>query len=421
MQKPASPLQLLSGLLKADPATALRVASEAAARRNDNASRNAYLTLVQPQVSSHTAAPLFGIPISLKDCFDVAGLPTSCGARFYLEHDTPATSDSWMMQQIRRSGATLMGKTHLHQLAYGITGESRDFGDCLQPEDPTRLTGGSSSGAAASVQQGSALVAIGTDTGGSIRVPAALCGLAGYRSTVGVGSWLGAGHLAPTFDTLGLLFRDLRDGPALAAALLGIRPPERWSRTPHIAFVDGALLQDADSVVRTGHAAAREQLLRAGATLQPIAPTFWHDALEIFAAIQAHEAAALQRQHLASRADFTVFEPAIADRLAWGESLRADTVAALRLRHAAFRSQMDALLTGYDFLALPCAPLHQLPAGADHSQTRQRILRYTTPISLAGMPAVTVPQSNGAGLQLVAPRGRDSELLAFAAQLEALP
>ena len=111
----------------------------------------------------------------------------------------------------------ITGKTHLHPLAYGITGENPEFGDCLQPGDDGALTGGSSSGACASVMEGSAVAAIGTDTGGSIRVPAALCGLAGYRASLGRGDWRGAAHLAPSFDTMGWLFRDLEEAPLLGS------------------------------------------------------------------------------------------------------------------------------------------------------------------------------------------------------------
>ena len=135
---------------------------------------------------------LFGVPVAVKDCFDVAGYPTTCGSRFYAEKNGIARTDSTVAARLRQAGAVIMGKTHLHQLAYGITGENSEYGDCLQPKHPQLLTGGSSSGSAASVQEGSAVAAIGTDTGGSIRVPAALCGLAGYRSSLGLG---GAGSV----------------------------------------------------------------------------------------------------------------------------------------------------------------------------------------------------------------------------------
>ncbi len=128
-----------------------------------------------------------------------------------------AQQDSWLVARLRAAGAVIIGKTHLHPLAYGITGENPEFGDCRQPGNPDALTGGSSSGAAASVLEGSAVAAIGTDTGGSIRAPAALCGLVGYRTTHGRGDWRGAGHLAQSFDTMGWLFRDLEDAPMLAS------------------------------------------------------------------------------------------------------------------------------------------------------------------------------------------------------------
>ena len=174
--------------------------------------------LVRAAAHSATAAhALWGLPISVKDCFDLAGSPTTCGVHFYRDLNGTATRDSWLVEQLRAAGAVIIGKTHLHPLAYGITGENPEFGDCVQPRDSGALTGGSSSGAVASVQEGSAVAAIGTDTGGSVRAPAALGGLAGYRATIGRGDWRGGAHLAVTFDTMGWLFRDLEDAPLLAA------------------------------------------------------------------------------------------------------------------------------------------------------------------------------------------------------------
>src|SRR5262249_35709773 len=155
-----------------------------------------------------------------------------------------AAADSAVATRLREQGAVITGKTHLHPLAYGITGENRDFRDCVQPRDAALLTGGSSSGAAASVQEGSAVAAIGTDTGGSIRVPAALCGLAGYRASIGLAwdrkLWSGGVHLSQTFDTLGWLFRDLRDGPLLAQGLFGLSIVENVSSRVRIGAVAGS-------------------------------------------------------------------------------------------------------------------------------------------------------------------------------------
>jgi aspartyl-tRNA(Asn)/glutamyl-tRNA(Gln) amidotransferase subunit A len=141
-------------------------------------------------------------------------------------------------------------------------------------------------------------------------------------------------------------------------------------------------------------------------------PEFWSGSREIFGGIQASEAAALHRGY------FDQFEPAITARLTWGASIPEGEVEGLRKRHVRFRAEMDRLLAEHDFLILPCAPMTALPAHADHSETRLKILRYTSPISLAGMPAVTL-SAPGGGVQLVAARGNDAALLAYAATLGA--
>jgi Asp-tRNA(Asn)/Glu-tRNA(Gln) amidotransferase A subunit family amidase len=404
-----------------------QIAADVLARSNSNAGRNVYLAqnaddlAAQIEVLEAADRPaLFGVPISLKDCFDLRGFTTSCGSRFYAEHNSPATEDSWLAGRLRHAGALITGKTHMHQLAYGITGQNADFGDCLQPRDAALLTGGSSSGAVASVQEGSALAAIGTDTGGSIRVPAALCGLAGYRSTIGVGDWRGGVHLAPSFDTLGLVFRDLRDGPALASGIFDL-PAAGAIVKPRIAVVPNSFLWDCDAGVLAAYASQQQSLREGGASTHEIDVEFWAEAMDIFAPIQAHEAAAIQRGKLAlfGQEDFSVFEPGIAERLNWGETITPTALDVLRERHAGFRAAMDRILVEHDLLLLPCAPMCQLRAADDHSETRRNILRYTTPISLSGMPTVTLPQPGGAGMQLVAARGEDAALLRFAASLPA--
>jgi Asp-tRNA(Asn)/Glu-tRNA(Gln) amidotransferase A subunit family amidase len=409
------------------PLTSLRTslsAREALQRANSNAGRNVYLALDPEQVLAEEAALptrfpdaqkrplLYGVPVAIKDCFDVEGYPTTCGSHFYAEKNGVARADSAVAARVRNAGAVIMGKTHLHQLAYGITGENSEYGDCLQPRDAKLLTGGSSSGSVASVQEGSAVAAIGTDTGGSIRVPAALCGVAGYRSSLGLGGarvWEGGFHLAASFDTLGWLFRDLRDGPILAAALLGVdvvTAPEKVT----IAAVDELFLHDCEPAVLEMYYGWQEALRRHGATIRVFKPQFWSDSREIFGGIQASEAAAIHRGY------FDHFEPAIVERLRLGAALPAAEVENLRKRHVIFRAEMDRLLAEHDFLILPCAPMTDLPAGADHSGTRLKILRYTTPISLAGTPAVTLSRPGG-GVQLVAARGGDARLLAYAAGL----
>jgi Asp-tRNA(Asn)/Glu-tRNA(Gln) amidotransferase A subunit family amidase len=404
--------------------------STALARANSNAGKNVYLALDAehaldaarslPPRFPDAKPPLYGLPASLKDCFDLAGFATSCGLRAYAAKGI-AQGDSSVAARLRSQGAVIVGKTHLHPLAYGITGENPEYGDCAQPLDPTRLTGGSSSGAAASVQEGSAVAAIGTDTGGSIRVPSALCGLAGYRASIDLaneqGLWLGCVPLAQSFDTLGWIFRDLEDGPLLGEALFGLPLEKAPTKRTRIARVQDEFLRDCDPAVIEVFEKWQERLREVGAEIETFDSSYWESAMEIFAPIQAHEAAAIHIPRLDG--DFSRVGSAIAERLSWGASLDSMEIKRQRRLHAEFREETDALLSDYDYVILPCAPVDRLTVGADHSQARRRILRYTVPMSLAGAPAVTLPDSRGAGVQLCAGRGQDARLLAFAAQFGA--
>ena len=265
----------------------------ALSRANTNPSHNSYLwrdeafTLAEVQRVSNIEhasdgksddgkPSLWGIPVSVKDCFDLAGSPTSCGTKFYLDRNGIAERDSWLVETLRTAGAIITGKTHLHPLAYGITGENPEFGDCLQPGDPSALTGGSTSGAAASAMEGSAMAAIGTDTGGSVRVPATLCGLAGYRASLGRGDWRGGAHLAESFDTFGWLFNDLEDGPLLGSIFgptdtIGIKLPSRF------AVVEDDFLADCDAEVVSSLRQCQLELEALGLTATTVQVDWWSD------------------------------------------------------------------------------------------------------------------------------------------------
>jgi aspartyl-tRNA(Asn)/glutamyl-tRNA(Gln) amidotransferase subunit A len=402
---------------------------QALAQDNSNASHNTYLWRdeVWTQQEAIRAAAMLndaadatptlcGIPISVKDCFDLAGSPTSCGTKFYRDLNGIAEHDSWLVERLRAAGAIITGKTHLHPLAYGITGENPDFGDCLQPVNPSALTGGSSSGAAASVMEGSAMAAIGTDTGGSIRVPAALCGLAGYRASLEVANWSGAAHLAQSFDTMGWLFRDLQDGPLLAS-IFGVKVWGNMRLPTGFGVVHDAFLHDCEPAVIESFRHCQRELEDLGLESRTIDVDWWSDSRDIFAPIQASEAARIHASHYAH------FEPSIRERLEWGARLSEATLVDLKRRLGEFQHRMEVLLTEYQLLLLPAAPVTQLSAGDDHSQTRTRLLRYTTPVSLAGMPAITIPfladGKPSGGMQLIAAHEDDARLLAVAAQLGA--
>lgn len=426
-----SPLQSLRNELASSSTAPSTIAARFAANANSSASRNTYLgsysdeariraqQLPQLFPDEPSRPALYGIPISIKDCFDIAGTITSCGSRFYAQHNPVAAKNSWVAQRLLDCGAILTGKTHLHQLAYGVTGENPEYGDCLQPRDATLLTGGSSSGAAASVQEGSALAAIGTDTGGSIRIPSALCGLAGYRTSHGIAHgeerWTGGYHLAQTFDTIGLIFRDLRDAPTLASVIFDITPAPTQAGV-RIGYVANHFLHDCEPSVLAALEAWKQHLAQHGAELAPADSTFWTDAPAIYSPIVASEAAAIHHGH------FQHFDPVIAERLTYGASIPATEMQNLRARLQKFRHQMSALFETFDFLIAPCAPVSKLRANHDHTESRKAILRYTTPASLAGLPAVTLPGEYinapiGTGVQLLAAPMQDAALLAFASTL----
>jgi Asp-tRNA(Asn)/Glu-tRNA(Gln) amidotransferase A subunit family amidase len=426
----------LHAALQSGEITPVAAVEQHLARANSNSGRNVYIAMdreravrdadeVTRRFAGRAKPTLYGVPVSLKDCFDLAGFVTTAGTRFYAERNAPAREDSAVAARLREVGAVIVGKTHLHPLAYGITGENPDYGDETQPRDATLLTGGSSSGGAASVQEGSAAAAIGTDTGGSIRVPSALCGLAGYRASIELaherGLWRGGVHLAQAFDTLGWLFGDLSDGPLLASALFELQFPPAGaggaggaSRKIRIGVVGPEFVGNAEPVVMQGLADWTERFRDAGAEVVTFDSSRWPEAWDIYAPLQATEAAAIHAA--ATGGDYTCFETRIAERLAWGASMPAPELEQFRSRHAAFRAGTDALLREFDFVMLPCAPVARLVAGADHTSARKAILTYTTPMSLAGAPVVTLPAAGGAGVQLAAARGADARLLAFAAR-----
>ena len=425
-----SPLAALQAALAQGTLTPAAIAEDSIAHANRNASHNTYLHHNPAQLRADAASltpgtPLYGVPISLKDLFDLAGTRTSSGSRFYADLNPPASTDSAIAQSLRQSGALITGKTHLHPLAYGLTGENPEYGDCLQPRDPSLLTGGSSSGAVASIQEGSALAAIGTDTGGSVRIPAALAGLAGFRASRNLPAlwpelWQGGMPLAQSFDTIGLFTRDPRDLAPIASTLFHLPAPGALPRTPRIGCVPLTFCLDASPDVLAAYAATQRLLTQSGATCVDFDPIGWNASTDIYAAIQAHEAFLIHRPHLDQL--LPTLEPRIADRLRWGASLTDPDIDSLRSRHAHFRAAIAQLLAQFDFLLVPVSPVTRLCAGDDFTHARPAILRYTTPFSLAGLPTVTLPGEIldapfGTGIQLAAPQLEDSTLLAYTASL----
>ena len=348
------------------------------------------------------SAPLRGLPYLLKDLFDVHGAPTRAGSSFLAEV-RPVQTDATIVQRLRSLGATLAGKTHLVEFAAGLTGENRTYGDCPHPHLPDRLAGGSSSGSAALVGAGVVPFAIGTDTGGSVRVPAAFCGLYGYRHVPGDPLIRDAFPLSPTCDTAGWFTAHREDMRELLRALLG-------DPTPSPRIPRGACLKVADllpgiwSIAESYENAARTLAAPADAGMREFLREAWSDSLDAYVTIVMHEAHATHAPWLQSHRER--YDPVIWQRLHEAGSFASARVTAARATAARVRQSFETLFATLDFLVLPCAPMPALRKEECTPEARRAILTCTTPASLAGLPCLTLPVSlpdgSTAGLQVIA-------------------
>lgn len=334
--------------------------------------------------------PLGGTPFFAKDVFDVRGAPTFAGSTF-LPDERPVHDDSALIRAARATGLVCAGKTHLHEFAYGITGENPHYGDCEHPAFPGRTTGGSSSGSAAAVAAGVVPLAFGTDTGGSIRVPAAFCGLYGFRLAPG-DPWIrDAFPLARSFDTAGWFTRTPADMRATLAALVGLRASHR---PLHGCYVE---LPGLDPDVAAAYTAAAERF--AGRADEPTHDDLLHgfqrnlEAYNTTVALEAwqvHQAwAERHRRH---------YDPVVWARLNRVHTLRTEQIEAAALTRAAVRLLWTKFFLTYDFLILPATPCPALTKAECTADNRARILTLTAPASLGGLPVLTIPVPLPSGL-----------------------
>lgn len=360
------------------------------------------LSLVAALASASASAPLRGLPYVLKDLFDVQGVPTRAGSPFLAEV-RPPRPDSAIVQRLRMLGAALAGKTHLVEFAAGLTGENRTYGDCPHPHFPDRLAGGSSSGSAALVAAGVVPFAIGTDTGGSVRVPAAFCGLYGYRGVPGDVLIRDAFPLSPTCDTAGWFTAHRGDMRQLLAAILG--EPTPAPRDPRGVFLPlSDLLPSHWPAADRCEQAARRIAAPADAETRTVFRETWREATDAYATVVMHEAHATHAAWLQPRRES--YDPAIWQRLHDAGSFPAERVTAARATFARVRRTFDSFFATHDFLVLPCAPMPALAKAECTPEARRAILACTTPASLGGLPCLTlpVPLDDGltAGLQVLA-------------------
>jgi aspartyl-tRNA(Asn)/glutamyl-tRNA(Gln) amidotransferase subunit A len=371
--------------------------------------------------------PLHGIPVAVKDLIDVAGTRTSSGSAL---PSIEATSDAPVVRRLRDAGAIIIGKTNLHEFAYGTTSEESAFGPVRNPLDESRSAGGSSGGSAAALAAGMCFGAIGTDTGGSIRIPSATCGTVGLKPTYGELPTEGIVPLSTSLDHAGPMARSVADVSVLFQVMKGLQPtgvlfvPRRL-----VLGVPGPYFCDRlDDDVAAALAGVRASLEAAGHDTVDveIEHASWtpHVYLHIVLpeAISYH--APLLERHASS------YSPGVRLRLEMGRYVLAeDYLRALELR-SALRLRVDRALEGCDALLLPSVPIGAPPLGASTvdvcgrpEPVRGAMLRLTQLFNLTGHPAIALPAGAGRdgmprGLQLVGQRNATERLIAVAAAVE---
>jgi aspartyl-tRNA(Asn)/glutamyl-tRNA(Gln) amidotransferase subunit A len=386
------------------------------------------------RAAGYVASPLAGLPVSVKDLFDVAGSTTRAGSRV-LATAPPASADARIVRRLRAAGAVIVGKTGMTEFAYSGLGINPHDGTPRNPYDRAtgRIPGGSSSGAAVSVTDGMAVVAIGTDTGGSVRIPAALCGCTGFKPTAHRVPLAGAFPLSFTLDSIGPLAANVADC-ALTDRILAGESAEAAAPMPpprlRLLAPTSHVLDDADAHVLASFERALAALRAAGATVDE-APFPAFDVLEPVTrggGFSAAEAYWRHRELLAAAE--AAYDPQIAKRIRRGASLTAADYISLQHARRAYIDAFNLQRAGYDALVWPTVAIAAPPIAAlladdeVYARINLLVLRNTSYVNAADGCALSLPMhASGtapAGLMIVGGRDDDRRILAIGASVEAV-
>lgn len=370
--------------------------------------------------------PLHGIPVSVKDLFAVRGMPTRAGTRAPLPPFQREEAE--LVARLRAAGALVFAKTNMHEIALGATGENRWTGDVKNPFDPARQSGGSSSGAAVAVATGIGLAGIGSDTGGSVRIPASFCGVTGFKPSFGAIPLDGALDLSWTCDHAGPLARSVDDCARLFEVMAGRRVTHgAVARRPRLAVPAAWLQGRLQPSVREHFERLLATLATRGVELGEVDLPMLAQAWECYTPIVRAEAAWVHRAALAAGA--AGFSELVLPALNAGRTLGAsEYIDALKMR-ARVCAALDAVMAGVDALVLPTSAVLPPLRGQDaveveggRTTVRDAVLGQTLPFSLCGLPTLTIPVGLIAGLpvglQAVGRRDGDAALLALGRWLE---
>ncbi len=377
---------------------------------------------------------LHGVPISLKDLILSREAPTTAGSRIF-GAGLPAGRDAPAVSRLRKAGAVVVGKANLHEVALGVTTANEHFGPARNPWNPALIPGGSSGGSAVAVAARMGQASVGSDTRGSIRIPAACCGITGLKPSYGLVSTEDVVPLAPSLDHLGPMTRSAEDAAVLLGAMVGrrslasqlLRAVDRKPRALTIAISE-YFLRDADPEIVTAVEVAARQLAKLGHRLVSVDIPELEESLDASRVIVLAEAAAFHDSYLKSNP--AGYGPNVKSRLEGGYQLSAVQYVKAEERRVALIAAYAELFHSVDALlgaALPVSPppigTQQLVLGGETVSIAEVLCRYTAPQNLTGVPALVLPGGFTKarlpiGLQLVAGLGRDATVLALGAQFQ---
>jgi amidase len=375
--------------------------------------RSAFVAHGDVRLEGASTGPLAGLSFAAKDLFDVAGTRSGWGNPDRLAEAPIALSTASALLPALAAGATLIGKTHTDELASGMFGENPHYGAPINPAAPDRVPGGSSSGSASAVAAGLTDFAFGTDTGGSVRVPAAFCGLFGIRTTHGRISTAGLMPMAPSFDTVGWLARDAALLRRVGAAFFGAARPF----TPHFLLAEDTFAFAAPAL----RAPLRDAAARFSATPMTLFAEGVAHWLDTFRPLQLGELFATHGSW--ALAPGRRLSPLVADRIRMAATVPQATIAEAWVRREALAARLATLLGEDGVILLPTthdiAPLRDAPLPAQIA-FRDTTLALTCVASLCRLPQISIPAGTVAGapigLSLIGPPHRDAELLALVEQ-----
>ena len=379
---------------------------------------NAFCRHTHVALAGSGSGPLTGLTFATKDVFDIAGHRTGNGNPMWLETHPPAERTASAVQRLLDAGARLVGKTHTDDMAYSLNGENVHYGTPVNPVAPGRIPGGSSSGSAAAVAGGLVDFALGTDCGGSVRLPASYCGLYGLRPTHGLVPADGVVPLASSFDTVGWFARDA----ALMRRLADVLLPPAASWAPTRLLIAPVAFAAAGAVVTE---ALRDSVNRMNAKFRSVEearvyvgdPSEW---AQLFRVLQGAEVAAQHGTWIDHHKPS--FGPGVHERFEWARTIDPSAVAAAKPKREAIARHMEALLGDHALICLPAAPgiAPKLKTpGQELEPFRARAFVLLAIAGLASLPQLTLPAATidgcPIGLSLIAPHGRDRALLDWVA------